>query len=292
MPSTTFDPAFLSRLERLSIVARRTLRGVGRGERRGKRHGGTVEFADYRAYAAGDDTRAIDWHAYARLETLFLKLYVEEQDLTVHLLLDRSRSMMTGDKLVFAKRALAALGYVGLASGDRVTVSASSAGERGPVLPLARGRHAFARVLRCLDEAEPVGRTSLDDVARSFLARKPAQGVVVVASDWLDPKGYEQALERLRYSGHEPFALHVVAPDEEAPEPGPDVELEDAESGALLAISLDRAAIAAYLERWRAFTGGLEAFCRKHEIGYARVRTDVPFEEAALEILARRSLVR
>ena len=80
-PSLSFDPGFLRRLERLAVVARRTLRGAGLGERRSKRHGGAVEFSDYRGYSPGDDTRRIDWYAYARLETLFLKLFVEEQDL-------------------------------------------------------------------------------------------------------------------------------------------------------------------------------------------------------------------
>jgi len=92
----TFEPEFLRRLERLALEARKTLRGVGRGERRSKRHGGTVEFADYRRYAPGDDTRRIDWYAYARLEQMFLKLYVEEQDLSLHILLDVSASMGHG----------------------------------------------------------------------------------------------------------------------------------------------------------------------------------------------------
>ena len=105
-------------MERLAIVARRTLRGVGQGQRRSKRHGGAVEFSDYRRYAPGDDTRRIDWHAYARLEQMFLKLYVEEQDLSVHVLLDQSASMGTGEpaKLPFARQLAIALAYLALAT--------------------------------------------------------------------------------------------------------------------------------------------------------------------------------
>jgi uncharacterized protein (DUF58 family) len=282
------DPAFLKKLERLSIIARRTLKGIGRGERRSKRHGGTVEFADYRSYAAGDDVRAIDWHAYARLEQLFLKLYVEEQDLSLHLLLDRSASMSVGGKLEWAARALAALGWIALSSGDRVSVAPFAGGERARALGPLRGRGRALELLRFLeDEAVPGGETSLRDMARTFVARRPTSGVVVLASDFMDPSGADEALERLRWAGHETFALHVVAPDEEEPAPGPDLELEDAETGRVVAVSLDRSAVEAYRERWRTFVSRLESFCLAHEVGYARVRTDVPVEDAVLRVLGR-----
>src|SRR5688500_15616344 len=123
---TVFDEGFLRQLERLLLLLRSPVRGGLKGGRRSVKRGQSVEFADYRDYSLGDDLRQLDWNVYARLERLFVKLFVEEEDVTITLLIDASASMTTGNpaKLLFAKRAAAALGYIGLASEDRVAVSA------------------------------------------------------------------------------------------------------------------------------------------------------------------------
>ena len=122
---TVFDEAFLRQLERLLLLMRSPVRGGLKGGRRSVKRGQSVEFADFRDYALGDDLRQLDWNVLARLEKLFVKLFVEEEDVTITVLLDGSASMASGlpNKLQFAKRAAAALGYIGLASEDRVTVS-------------------------------------------------------------------------------------------------------------------------------------------------------------------------
>jgi uncharacterized protein (DUF58 family) len=123
---TVFDEGFLRQLERLQLVMKKPVRGGLKGGRRSVKRGQSVEFADFRDYTLGDDLRQLDWNVLARLEKLFIKLYVEEEDITIHILLDASASMVAGDpqKLQFAKRAAAALGYIGLASEDRVAVTA------------------------------------------------------------------------------------------------------------------------------------------------------------------------
>lgn len=298
MPAGFLDPAFLARLERLSLVARKTLRGLGRGDRRAKRHGGAVEFSDYRGYSWGDDVRRIDWHAFARFESLFLKLFVEEQDLSVHLLLDASPSMLAGEprKLTYALRASAALGYVALAGGDRLTLRPFVAGDLGPAVGPLRGRSRLAHLLRHLEAIEraarETGRTSLDDAARAFLARRPEPGVVLVVSDFLDPGGHEKAVARLAAAGLEPFLLHVASRDEIEPRAGEDLDLVDAETGETLTVSLDRATVRTYAERFRAFSHALEASAKKHEIGYALAPTDVPFESLVLELCRRGALAQ
>ena len=126
LDATVFDEGFLRQLERLLLLLRSPVRGGLKGGRRSVKRGQSVEFADYRDYALGDDLRQLDWNVYARLERLFVKLFVEEEDVTITLLIDTSASMAAGrpEKLLFAKRAAAALGYIGLASEDRVAVSA------------------------------------------------------------------------------------------------------------------------------------------------------------------------
>jgi uncharacterized protein (DUF58 family) len=292
----TFDPEFLRRLERLSLVASRTLRSHQSGERRSKRQGGTVEFSDFRRYAWGDDVRRIDWHAFARFESLFLKLFSEEQDLACHVLLDASASMRTGepDKLDYALKVAAALGYIALAAGDRLTLRAFVAGEsRAPFGP-ARGKGRLPRLLAYLEQAASaasVGETSLDAAIKAFLARRPEPGIVLVVSDFLQREPFENAIGRLAVS-HEPFLLQVASRDEVEPRAGDDHDLVDAETGETVSVTFDRTAIRAYTERFRAFVARLESLARKLEVPHALVRTDVPFEGLVLELVRRRGLAR
>ena len=140
-----FDETFLRRLEQLELASRRLTAGRMKGERRSVRRGQSVEFADYRNYSAGDDLRQLDWNVYARLERLFIKLFVEEEDVTVHVLVDASRSMDFGEpnKLTFARRAAGALAYLGLAHLDRVSVAFLGEGRAISLRPLALKAKSF-----------------------------------------------------------------------------------------------------------------------------------------------------
>ena len=136
MSDRFFTEEFLRRLENIALVARRASSGLTQGERRSTKRGQSVEFADFRSYVPGDDFRRIDWNAYGRLGRLFIKLFVEEEDLTVHILLDASRSMDWGqpNKLDYAVHVAGALGYIALVGLDRVTVTAI-----GENIPAANG---------------------------------------------------------------------------------------------------------------------------------------------------------
>src|SRR3954452_12043007 len=136
-----FDSAFLRKLDRLSLLTKRAMAGDMQGERRSPRRGSSVEFADFRPYVAGDDIRQIDWNLYARMERFFLKLFVAEEELTIHLLVDNTASMDWGEpnKLLYARRAAGAFGYIALSSLDRVTVMAFGDGAARQ-LPGVRGK--------------------------------------------------------------------------------------------------------------------------------------------------------
>jgi len=131
-----FDDTTLRTLERLSLWAESVRVGVMKGDRRSRRRGTSIEFADYRDYTQGDDLRRLDWNVLARLERPFIKLTEEEEDLAVHLLVDTSDSMNwpPGDadaaenKLLYALRLAGALGTIGLTSGDLVHVTLLTAG--------------------------------------------------------------------------------------------------------------------------------------------------------------------
>ena len=174
-----FDSAFLAKLERLHLLSRRTFGGQSRAERRSHKLGSSLEFADYRNYTPGDDLRSVDWNIYGRLDKLFLKLFEEEEDLHIYLLIDTSESMrwqaldarterpLRPAKLDVARQIAGTLAYIGLANLDRVNVG-FFAERLGPDLGLGRGKSHFHKVVRFLDR--PPADTGQTDLARSLRA--------------------------------------------------------------------------------------------------------------------------
>src|SRR5580700_3089674 len=164
MPETKapplLDPAFLHKLEQLELVSRKIFVGRMKGERKSKRRGSSVEFADHRNYAVGDDLRHIDWNVYGRLDKLFLKLFLEEEDLHVYTLLDTSVSMDFGTptKLRYGQQVAAALSFIGLVNHDRVLLDTFSA-QLDQGLHGIRGRSQMWRIVGYLDHLEASGQS-------------------------------------------------------------------------------------------------------------------------------------
>src|SRR5215218_8832256 len=171
-PAPLLEPDFLHRLEQLELVSRKIFLGRMKGERRSKRKGQSVEFADYRNYGVGDDLRFLDWNLFARLDRLFIRLFMEEEDLHFYVLIDNSLSMDFGTptKLHYAKQVAAALGLIGLVNLDRVVVEAFNdriaEGLAGP--PALRGRRSLWRLLGFLDKVGPAGASDLTKALRTF----------------------------------------------------------------------------------------------------------------------------
>jgi uncharacterized protein (DUF58 family) len=209
-------PELLAQLERLELVSRKIFRGRIKGERRSLRKGQSVEFADFRCYVPGDDLRFVDWNTYARLDRLFLKLFLEEEDLHFYALLDASESMNFGTptKLEFAKRLAAALGFIGLIRSDRVKIETfgQPASQPGPSL---RGRQSVWRLLDYLAAIEPMETTSLSTGIKNFCMRNSGRGIVVVLSDMMDKNGYEEGLRYLMAHRMDPYIVQVLAEEED-----------------------------------------------------------------------------
>jgi uncharacterized protein (DUF58 family) len=281
--SAFFTPEFLAQLERLTLASRRIFRGRVKGERKSPRRGHSVEFCDYRAYGVGDDLRYVDWNAYARLDRLHVKLFVDEEDLCLHLLVDASASMDFGrpTKLDYATRLAAALGFVGLVGLERVGVGMLR--ERvAEGWPPARGRNQFPVLLDFLTGVRPAGATRLNEALASYAMRSRESGLAVIISDLLDPAGYEAGLRALMERRFDIHLIHLLAPEEIAPELAGDFRLTDAETGEVRELSVDREALRDYRERLHSFLERAEGFCRAQEIGYHRVITDTPVEAFVL----------
>lgn len=286
-----FDEGFLRRLEQLELASRRLTAGRMKGERRSVRRGQSVEFADYRNYAAGDDLRQLDWNAYARLERLFVKLFVEEEDVTVHLLVDASRSMDYGEpnKLDAARRAAAALGYLGLASMDRVSVAFLGDGAASGLRPM-RGKRRALELFRFLAERRTERLTGLAAAARSYAARMRGTGPLLLISDLMDP-GYLDALRDLAGTRCQLSVLHLLAPDELEPDVPPDARLVDSESGQAVEVSGDDDLVDRYRARLAEWQAEIAAFVTRRGGAYVPVASDLDLADLLFDLLRRRRVV-
>ena len=297
---TLLDGSVARRLERLQLVSRRRLAGQGQGDRRSLRKGSSLEFADYRHYVEGDDPARVDWNIYSRTDSLFVRLYEEEEVLNVHLLVDASRSMDWGDppKLRYARRLAAALGYVALNASNRLYVwplsaSATSFGPawgRGRAGPMLR----FLEDFSCAQAGTPVPpdfdpAPDLEQSLNSFTSR--AGGLTVLLSDLLSPS-WERALGRLAARQGDAVVLHLLSPQELRPELGGDVRLIDRETGAAVPVTLNTDAIRLYTQRLAEWRQKVESFCSRHGIAYVAIDTVQPVETVVFDLLRRRGVVR
>jgi uncharacterized protein (DUF58 family) len=289
---TVFDEAFLRQLERLLLLMRAPVRGGLKGGRRSVKRGQSVEFADYRDYAIGDDLRQLDWNVYARLERLFVKLFVEEEDVTVTLVIDASASMAAGrpEKLLFAKRAAAALGYIGLASEDRVSVAALT-GRTARRRTSLRGSGRVFRLLSDLSAIEPAdGPTDLLAAARHAAAQLHGRGLVVLLSDLLDPSA-DRVIRELAATGSELIVLHILSPDELDPLLEGDLRLVDSETGEGVDVTIDLATLDAYKARLTAWKEGFADLAAKRRATYVDLSSDVNLADLMFAELRRRRVL-
>jgi len=288
------SPEMLAKLEQLELVSRKVFRGRMKGERKSKRRGQSVEFADYRNYVIGDDLRFIDWNSYARLDKLFLKLYLEEEDLHFYTLVDTSRSMDFGDptKLHYAKQVAAALSFIGLTHSDRVVLESLNqpAREKGPVL---RGRASLWRMLEHLQAMQPIdGPTNLAQGVKNFCLRHNGLGIVVLISDLLDKNGYEEALRYLVGRRMDVYVVQILAQEELEPDLAGDLRLIDCEDQDVAEVSVSTPLLRKYKQTVNAFVGGIRDFCNRRGMTYLMTHTQQPFELLITNYLRKRGLVR
>lgn len=292
------DPEFVRELEALRRRLEIRARSGGAGEHTAKRKGGAAEFQEHRPYAPGDDLRRVDWLAYARTGEPVVKLFRSEEDVVLRLLIDASASLSWGDpsKLEVARRLAAAFGYMALAGSQRaqVLVAGSDAnrdGDHPSGISRAgtprRGRGGLAGMLRDLTAAEAAGAVDLARAIDQTVQRSPRPGLLVVLSDFFDSGPVTAALARARASGHDVSLVQVVARDEIEPQLEGDYALVDSETGATVDVTMDAAAIEAYVLRFTGLVEELRAWARRHGASYVRAVTDEPLEAAVRRFVAR-----
>lgn len=288
-----FDDEFQRKLEMLALVSRRVFAGRLRAERRSKKKGSGVEFADHREYVPGDDFRSIDWNLYQRMGRLLVRLYEEEEDLSIYFLVDCSSSMgfSGGRKFDHARRLVAALAYVGLANLDRVTVCAvaDTVVER---MPTTRGKGRIFRAFRFLEALETGGTTDLGEALQKFAAEHSRRGLAVLVSDLYDPTGFESGINALRFNGFEPYVLHVVDRSDATPALKGDVLVYDCETGEEREVTVTPDVLARLSQAFDQYREGIERFCISKQVAYFPAEVDVPFDELVLRVFRRGGFLR
>ncbi len=283
------DPSFIRRLESLHLLARKVLGGSLQADRRTTRKGAGITFADYAEYRLGDDFRSIDWRIYAKFESLIVKLFELEEDATIYLLVDASRSMET--KFRYARELAAALGYIALNSLDRLCVYGLADSLR-PVVEPCRGRAKATGFLKALEEMELFGGdTDFTLCAREFQARRKRKGVVIVVSDFLFPGGFEEGLRFLRWHRHDLFCLQVQDDGDRKCDWKGDATLQCVETGRTRRITVSAAEARAYEAAVEEWNTALRDCCARDGIGLASTGPEIAFDAVIQEILRRGGLV-
>ena len=288
-----FDDAFMAKLEYLDIVSKKAFHGSSRGERRSKKLGSGLEFADHRRYSPGDDFKHIDWNVYARMGKLLVRLFEEEEDLYVYLMVDTSESMAVGDrrKFDYARRIAAALAYITLSNMDRVSIIPFGEQSQTPLLP-SRGKAQIFRVFDFLRGMRPTGRTHLHASVKSFVHQKNRRGLVVIISDFYAPEGYEDALNLLRYHRYEPFILQLTDEREMDPDVMGDLVIVDCETGQQREITITPRLIEKYKAAFEDFCQEVESFCAERHLSYFRTPIQLPFDDLVLRIFRAGGFLR
>ncbi len=282
---------FITKLQQLSVVISKSFAGKMRGERRSIRKGSSVEFADFRNYAVGDDLRYVDWNAYARLEKLFIKLFVEEDDVTVHLILDNSISMNFGSptKLHYGKQICAALGYIALCKYDRVSVTAISDNNRLSIQNL-RGRGKSRQLFEWLQALTPEGGTNISKSLRDYAATCTSTGPVLLISDCMS-NDVELGLRALTGRRFSPSVMQLLSREEIMPAYTGDLKLVDSETGQIKEITVTPGLIKKYLNKLHGYNEYLQGVCNRYGINYVNTVTDSPIDELILHTFRSRGIL-
>jgi uncharacterized protein (DUF58 family) len=286
------DPSFMARLDQLDVMSRKLLAGKLKGERRSKRRGQSVEFADYRNYVVGDDLRFIDWNIYARLDRLFLKLFMEEEDLSLYVIVDVSKSCDFGDpnKALYLRRVAAALGYIGLVNYNRVTISAVSdsiVADTGPM----RGRRRVSQMIDFVSKLQPSGESNFAAACKRFALAHRAKGVCVVLSDFFLKEGFEPGLKYLAGGKYDLFAVQCLSPQEIDPDLQGDLKLRDIEDDDMAEVSITQPLIKQYKANLNAYCLALKDYVTRRGGTYLFTSTKVPFDTLVLNYLRERGLL-
>jgi len=291
--SFPLDASTLQHLDTLALITRKSMASGRPGRRRSPLAGSSMEFADYRRYAPGEDFRRIDWRAYARLERLFLRVFEAEENLTVTILIDCSDSMQHGkpSKASLASSIAAALAYVALKCEDGVIVGALT-DRLAAYRRAGSGKHAIWTIGEFLARLPNSGSTDLNRALYDLGRVVKSPGLTIVITDFLAPGGYKVGLRAVRQLRQEVALLQILAPDEIEPDMQGDWQLLDSEGTGSVAVSSSPAVLQAYHQRLFTYMQELASFAHTHAMTYAMIPSDTHLIDVVQRLLRQVELVK
>jgi uncharacterized protein (DUF58 family) len=287
------DASTLQRLDTLALITRKSMATGRPGRRRSPLAGTSMEFADYRRYAPGDDFRRIDWRAYARLERIFLRVFEAEENLTVTILLDCSNSMQYGkpSKASLASSIAAALSYVALKCEDGVIVGALT-DRLSAYRRVGSGKHTLWTIGDFLSHLPDSGPTDLNRALYDLGRVVKSPGLTIVISDFLAPGGYQIGLRSVRELRQEVALLQILSQDELEPDVQGDWQLRDSEGSGNVDVSGTPAVIEAYQQRLLLFMQDLASFAHAQAMTYAMIPSDTDLIDVVQRLLRQVEIVK
>lgn len=283
------EPRVLESLERFAAATRTRLLGFFSGDHRSKRHGSSVDFADYREYRPGDDFRRIDLALSARFDRLFLRLFEAEEDVPVRIVVDSSASMAFGDpsKHLLATQAAAAFAHIALVQGDRVRIYAASDGGARPSRWF-RSRSDSIPAMQWLEQLAPAGPSGVRASVRA-IAEESRPGVTIAVADMLD-HDWEDTIRLLSGRG-EAALLHLLSREEVEPSIEGDLTLTDVETGDEVLVSATPETLTGYTMRLREWMGSVRSACTSRNVAYATCLSDISVEELFVKTLVKERII-
>jgi uncharacterized protein (DUF58 family) len=287
------DPQGLALVARMELVARTAVEGLLSGLHPSPYFGSSVEYADHRPYTPSDELRSLDWKLLAKTDKYYVKLYEEQTNTRITVILDTSRSMAFagGDgpsKLDYGRYLAAAICHLALKQNDAAGLATFDRAVRSYVPPRSAANH-FRHILTDLGRTTPGADTSVGTALRELAGRIPKRGIVVLISDLLDdPAGVAAGLSLMAHMRHDLLVFHLVDPVERTFPFEKVTRFRDMEGEGRI-VTNPRQVRAAYLERFGAFLDAIRGACLERRIGYELTQTDQPYAELLASYLARRS---
>ncbi len=294
MGNLAINEAFLQRVEMLQTVLKNNVAGLFGGNHKSKTFGSSCEFVDYRNYVPGDDITKIDWNAYARFETLYLKLYLDERQLHTKIYIDISQSMAFGDgkKAETALQIAATLAYLSVTELDRVSVYTIKDSEVTEVISSLSGRERYFAEITKLNDIEFGGGCFITD------GLMPTQvgygdGLSVIISDFLTDSDYENAIDYLADKKRDVLCVQVLTGEEINPKVrGKNVFYDSEDMGRSYRKNINKDIIRAYREAVKYVQDRLRNYCNARGAEYILVTDDKPVDEIFFEQLTELGVMK
>ena len=281
---------WLAKISRFQVATASKLRGQHKGSHRSQRFGASLDFSDFREYHLGDDVRQVDWNVFARTDKYFIKRFLDEQEMRVHILLDTTKSMGEEAKWTFARQIVASLGLMVLGRDDRLSFSFVQDDVKPPFRRKgAMYRRAFLQVVSDIEDA-----VYTNSFAQGALKAMPKDSTVLfIVTDGLEPiDEWEQFLKRLPRFAGDVRILQIVTEEELSPHYTGDVRLLDRETGRDVNVTMSSRVLETYDARRRLHEEEFEAICRRFGVRKIQLKVEDGLQHAVFQQLLKAHWIR